>query len=103
MGSAAVVRTVVGTVLAAGVIAAAPAVWWLAGVLPENDLGGASLDYAITPPAIGSAAEQVIGLVAVTVLLVAAVALGSGTRADLLARGGPRSPQRRLSLQGTSA
>ncbi len=87
MSSTAEAKAIVGAVLAAGVVAAAPAVWWLAGLLPEEDLDGASPDYAITPPAVGSTAELVIGLVAVVVLAAGAVALDRGTRGGLLARG----------------
>lgn len=83
-------RTVVAVVLAAGVLAAAPAVWWLAGLLPDEDLDGASPDFAITPPAIGATAELVIGLVAVAVLACAAVALDRSTRVGLLAPGWAR-------------
>lgn len=90
MSSTAEARTVVGAVLAVGAVAAAPAAWWLAGLLPDEDLDGSSPDYAITPPAIGSTAELVIGLVAVVLLAGAAVALDRVVRAGVLARGWAR-------------
>lgn len=90
MSSAGEARAIVGSALVAGVLAAAPAVWWLAGLLPDEDLDGAPPDHAITPPEIGATAELVIGLVAVVVLAAGAVALDRGTRGGLLSRGWAR-------------
>lgn len=73
--------------LAAGVVAAAPAVWWVTGLLPSEDLDGGVPDYAITPPDIGSTAELAIGLIAAAIVAGAAIALDRGTRSGMLARG----------------
>jgi len=63
-------RSLVG----AGVLAAAPAFWWLGGLLPGEDLDGPSPDFAISPPDIGAGTELALGITATVVCLLGAIA-----------------------------